>query len=158
MFWEFQCMVPISASDEAAGWVHTKSGTSVLSAVIAAKLPRSGRVGPQWHVSVVDRKSATAASRPSDGQMSLARCAFDLLAAEEDNHHPGRARHLFLPVDPSERVECECKTDEVVVTDFDGYQWTNPADGECRGCELEKAMTTIGQSYPCPIHTKSASA
>lgn len=99
---------------------------------------------------IVDRSSSDPA-RPSAAQVALARCAFDLLVAEEDNHHPGAARHFWLPVDPTERVDCECKADEVQVTDADGYRWSNAVD-RCRGCDLERSMRAVGVSRPCPIH------
>ncbi len=72
-----------------------------------------------------------------------------MVGAEEDNHHPGNARHFWRPLDPSHRVDCECKEDEVLVTDADGYRWTNPQDGEpCRGCDFESLT-----GKPCPLHT-----
>lgn len=76
--------------------------------------------------------------------------AFGMVAAEQDNHHPGNACHFWMPLDPSKRVDCECKNDEVVVTDKDGYQWTNPHDAaECRGCDFARLPT----GKPCPIHS-----
>lgn len=138
--------------DDADLWINVPRATQVLSSLVMARLPRSGTTGPQWHVSVVDR-SAREPERPSAAQVLLARCAFGLLTAEEDNHHPGKARHFWMPVDLSERVDCECKTDETVVTDADGYQWTNPVDGPCRGCTLERVFAEQGRPpNPCPIH------
>ncbi|MDQ3276599.1 MAG: hypothetical protein M3Q39_16610 [Actinomycetota bacterium] len=58
-----------------------------------------------------------------------------------------------LPVDPDRRVDCECKLDEQTIVEADGYQWTTPADGPCRGCEFE---LTIGK--PCTIHRSQAAA
>ncbi|MBX3203214.1 MAG: hypothetical protein KF894_34135 [Labilithrix sp.] len=138
-------------------WIHETALAQVISSVQIADLPRSGTPGPQWHVSVTDR-STPHPRRASPKQIALACCAFDMLAAEEDNHHPGNARHFWLPVDPSERVDCECKTDETVVAEPDGYRWTNPADGPCRGCELEKTMRASGMERPCPIHGAGADA
>ena len=62
-------------------------------------------------------------------------------------------RTLFIPVDPAKRGICECKLTEVVVTDEDGYAWTNPAEGEgeCRGC-VHGRMT----GAPCPFHGRVA--
>jgi hypothetical protein len=140
-------------------WFHEAAATQVLSCVEMAELPRSHGVGPQWHISIVDRHQNEPA-RPSAAQVNLARCAFGmLLEAEEDNHHPGAARHFWLPVDPTERVDCECKTTEVVVTEPDGYRWTNPTDGPCRGCELERTMIRAGRPpRPCSIHKGRSSA
>lgn len=139
----------------ATAYGHIETDTQVLSALEDATLPRSGKVGPQWHISIVDRTSREPA-RPSDVQLQLARCAFGMLEAEEDNHHPGNARHFWMPVDPSERVDCECKTDEVTIEEPDGYRWTNPADGPCRGCENEEAMRAVGIARPCLLHTINA--
>lgn len=126
---------PISA------WSNGRIG--VLSALEDAELPdRSGR-GPQWHVSV----SQFGSGRATDDECAEVLSDFGLLGAEEDNHHPGVARHFWMPVDPVHRVDCECKADEVIVVEPDGYQWTNPRDGECRGCELKRL---IGR--PCTIH------
>lgn len=134
------------------GWVHRASGAQVLSSIALARLPRSGRTGPQWLVSVSSR-GGDRVERPSPAQVTLMLCAFDMLAAEQDNHHPGGARHFFLPVDPAERVACECKADEITIVDPDGYTWTNPAGGEeCRGCDLAAALAKTASPRPCPIH------
>lgn len=132
-------------------WVHLPTNTQVLSSLVRAELPRSGVPGPQWHISIVDR-STEEPLRPNEGQVALARCAFDMLSAEEDNHHPGNARHFWMPVDPLERVDCECKETEQIIEDADGYRWTNPTDGPCRGCENEEVMRRAGILRPCPIH------
>ena len=138
------------------GWRHAATSTQVLSSLVVAELPRGGATGPQWHVSVVDRSAETPA-RPSEEQTLLTRCAFDLLTAEEDNHHPGAARQFWLPVEPAERRDCECKETEVQVVDADGYRWSNdPAS--CRGCELERTMAAVGQTRSCPLHTATRSA
>lgn len=134
-------------------WYHAASSTQVLSSLIQAILPRSGRVGPQWLVSVTDRPRGLDPRRPRPEQVALARCAFDMLTAEEDNHHPGASRHFFLPVDSSERVDCECKATETTVEDADGYRWSNTTEGPCRGCEHERLMRAAGIRRPCPIHT-----
>ena len=71
-----------------------------------------------------------------------------MVGTEEDNHHPGNARHFWLPLDPTKRVDCECKSDEAVITEPDGYQWTNPHnESECRGCA---SASLYGR--PCPLH------
>lgn len=114
----------------------------VISTLTMAKLPRREDGGLQWHVS-----ASRAGRRPSDRDMELVRAAFGLRDAEEDNHHPGIARHLWLPVDPAHRVGCECAEDERVVVEPDGYTWTTPHDGPCRGCEL-RVLT----GKACPLH------
>lgn len=122
--------------------------TCVISALEEAELPDGTGAGPQWHVSV-----SRAGKRPGPNDVQAAQRAFDMRKAEEDNHHPGVARHFWLPVDPAHRVDCECKESEVLVTEPDGYRWTNPRQGAgpCRGCELSRL---VGQ--PCPLHPQDS--
>jgi hypothetical protein len=121
-----------------------RKGVRVLSALEDAELPRGG-AGPQWHVSI---SRIGALPRPADVERALS--AFGLVGAEEDNHHPGNARHFWMPLDPRERVDCQCKeTEEVVVTD--GVAWTNPREGACRGCEIEPLT-----GRACPLHGERA--
>jgi hypothetical protein len=117
----------------------------VMSQLAEMKMPQSEVVGPTWLVSV-----SRSGRRPSASDVRKVRRCFDMRSAEIDNHHPGCAVNLFLPVDPRYRVDCECKDDEVTITEADGYTWTTPKDGECRGCELERML---GQARPCPIHS-----
>lgn len=144
-----EVFIPGDASDvadiAASAWVS--GPLRVISALSMAELPDgSGEVGPQWHISIT-RKG----KRPKPTDVRRALRAFGMVGTEEDNHHPGNARHFWLPVDPARRVECECKATEVNVTDADGYRWTNePAPELCRGCELEGL---IGK--PCPLHTEA---
>lgn len=70
--------------------------------------------------------------------------------SEVDNHHPGVAVHLWLPVDPAHRVTCECKDDEQTITEPDGYTWTTPVGGPCRGCELQQLL-----GHPCTVHAQA---
>lgn len=129
----------------------------VITALELAVAPRAAGpddIIPQWHVSVsVD---GGARRRPTDQELMLVRRAFEMTDAEEDNHHPGNARHLWLPVDPARRVGCQCKDDEVVVVEADGYEWTNPAEALerpdlCRACEIS-GLT----GRPCPAHEPHA--
>jgi hypothetical protein len=118
----------------------------VITALEDAEYPDGDGHGPQWHVSISRR-----GQRPSADDVTRALRAFGLVGAEEDNHHPGNARHFWLPVDPAHRVDCECKATEVTVVEPDGYTWTNPHDAaECRGCEFQR-----GSGKPCPIHSAS---
>lgn len=115
----------------------------VLSSLIDAEAPDgSGEVIPQWHVSITER-----GRRATPRVLRRALRAFGMVGAEEDNHHPGNARHFFLPVDPARRVGCECKATETIQREPDGYTWTNPTDAPCRGCEL---ALKLGRA--CPIH------
>ena len=110
--------------------VWTYGGLRVISEFLpACEAPDGSKEEiAQWLVSVSKR-----GRRPSDEDFARVRRAFDMEDAEEDNHFPGVARHLFLTVDVARRVECECKAEETVVTEPDGYRWSNTAD-ECRGC------------------------
>lgn len=120
----------------------------VISQLIdAVELPGSGGLtGPTWHVSV----SRSGKHRSSDAELNVVRLAFNMQEGEEDNHHPGIARHLFMPVDPTYRNTCECKLTETVIVEPDGYEWTNPTDGPCRGCEIHRLTGS-----PCTIHTET---
>lgn len=130
----------------ASSWWHlSPEGLVVGSALVDAELPDgSGRRGLQWHVSV-----SQSGARPSPEGLALALRDFGMTGAEEDNHHPGVARHFWRPLDPKQRVACECKATETVVVEPDGYRWTNPSDAPCRGCELA-AMT----GAPRTLHSR----
>ena len=129
----------------ASAWRYGR--VMVISALEIAEAPdgRGDRI-PQWHVSV-----SASGRRPSDRELRRALKAFGMIRAEEDNHHPGLARHFWLTLDPSRRVDCQCKVDEVTIRDADGYTWTNPApgEGECRGCEMQRLL-----GNPCPLHAE----
>ena len=120
----------------------------VVSALEMAGSPVTGEPTPQWHISVSSR-----GRRPKPHEIRRALRALGMVGAEEDNHHPGVARHFWLPVDPAHRVGCECKAAEDTITGPDGYQWTNPKPGagDCRGCEYEGR-----HGPPCPIHRPEA--
>ena len=128
----------------------------VLSELAEAEYPDGDGVGPQWLISITAK-----GKRAKPKQIRRALRAFGMVGAEEDNHHPGNARSFWRPLDPSRRVDCECKTDETIVVEDDGYTWTNPVDGPCRGCELAKLIAgAVGHdlsplptlSRSCPIH------
>jgi hypothetical protein len=119
----------------------------VISALDLAEYPDGDGAGPQWHVSTTGDHGHR---RVTDAELLHVRRAFGMLDAEEDNHHPGAARHLFLVCDPARRVSCECKVTEVTIVERDGYQWTNPTDAACRGCELQLLMP----HRRCPLHSK----
>lgn len=141
--------IPVPPSAWAPGTLAASRWTdgrlSVISTLILAELPDgSGEVGPQWHVSV-----SRFGKRPKPAELARAQRAFGIVGWEEDNHHPGNARHFFRPVDPARRVACECKTTETIHVEPDGYTWSNAKDEPCRGCEF-----WAQQGKPCPIHAK----
>lgn len=126
--------------------VYQRGKLRVLSSITIMELPQQpeGTVGPTFHVSV-----SMAGAPVPDRELMRVRRDFGMLDAEEDNHHPGVARHLMMPKDPRYRVTCECKVDEEVIVTA-GIAWTNPRDAtpeNCRGCE---AVHIHGR--PCPIH------
>jgi hypothetical protein len=136
------------------GIVQTGSAWSfgpirVISTLTMAELPDGSKeIGPQWHISITDK-----GRRPSPKQVRRALRAFDMVDAEEDNHHPGYARHFWLPVDLARRVDCECKAEEVTIVEADGYRFTNPHDpAECRGCDFQRLT-----GKPCPLHASKES-
>jgi hypothetical protein len=131
-----------------ARWVAA-DGIQVISSYVDAQLPGQpdGMTGPQWHLSVTVRDGRSL-RRPTDIEMRRAIDAFGMPAWEEDNHHPGAARHLWCPRDERYRTACECKLTETVIVEADGYEWTNPTDGPCRGCEHERLFLW----RLCPIH------
>ena len=112
---------------------------------VISELQRDER-GLVWVVSATSIQPG-GPGRPSDRQLKRVRRDFGMYRAEEDNHMPGAARFLYLMVDPSLRGECECKVAELVVVEPDGYEWTTPRDGECRGCTHARLF-----AQPCPIH------
>lgn len=75
----------------------------------------------QWLVSI-----SCFGKRASDEVCAQALRDFDMPNAEEDNHESGVARKFWrschLP--PEAATECECKTDERVIVEPDGYTWS----------------------------------
>ncbi len=147
----------------------------VVSTLDMAELPRqNGLIGPQWHISI-SQAASPQNKRPTFEQVRKALRAFRMVGAEEDNHHPGNARHFFMPVDPASRSACECKEDEEQVMERDGYVWSNPktplggsyqhddpeiagfvtrALGEiCRGCAIAPLT-----GRPCSLHAGDKAA
>ncbi len=125
------------------GRIWQRGDVRVISALEVAEYPDGSGRGPQWHVSI-----SRGGQRPRPRDVKRALRAFGLVGAEEDNHHPGNARHFWRPLDATKRVDCECKATEDTIVEPDGYRWTNPQDpAECRGCEFRR----MGGG-PCPIH------
>lgn len=87
--------------------------------------------GPTWHVGITQTDGEGRVVRAGRTAMRLARWAFRMKDAEEDNHGPVRVlRSLWLPVDPARRKPCACKaeTPEEVSEagapgDRDAYVW-----------------------------------
>lgn len=125
-------------------------GLLVTSQLADMYLPGTNdtEIGPTWLLTTSHR-----GGRCADAQLHHVIECFELPAYDEDNHYPGIGRSLFCPVDEAYRTACECKITETVVVDTDGYTWTNPTDGSCRGCELAHFHARMfGTDRPCPIH------
>lgn len=137
--------------------VWHRRGVFVISTLEMAEAPDGGKdVIPQWHVSISTRLGGVV-RRSTDQECRQVAACFGVAGAEEDNHHPGIARHYWMPMDPKRRVDCECKVTETVVTDPDGYRWSNSTDpADCRGCELEATLAREAIDRPCPIHKPAA--
>jgi len=133
----------------ASAW--QKGDVRVISAVEIAEYPdKSGENGPQWHISI----TLKGVQRASDRQVHAVLKAFRMPRTEEDNHHPGAARHYWCSINPAHRVDCECKVDEAMVREPDGYTWSNDVDvTKCRGCEWQRLF-----GKPCPVHSAAAGA
>lgn len=126
----------------AFGQIWESGPVRVVSSLDNAQLPQREEAGPQWHVSI-----SNVGKRPKAHHVRRALRARGMVGAEEDNHHPGAARHFWMPVDPAARVACECKDDEVTVVEADGYTWSNDPNN-CRGCDLARTLRHL----PCSIH------
>lgn len=133
-----------------SGW-RSHDGLVVVSALEHAFLPGSGdppQVGPQWLVSVSRTAGgANGRCRATDGDVERVVDSFAMPAWDEDNHHPGIARHLWCPVEVRYQQACECKVTERVIVESSGYQWTTDVDGGCRGCEYRRLF-----GLPCTLH------
>jgi hypothetical protein len=126
-------------------------GLLVRSSLAHAHLPGSGdppKIGPQWQVTVSRFAGGdpTKRCKVTDDDLHRVIDCFAMPAFDEDNHHPGIARHLWCPVDEQYRNACECKLTEVTVVEDDGYTWTTEND-DCRGCEYERRF-----GLACTIH------
>lgn len=134
---------------------RTHDGLLVISTLADMFLPGTNdtKIGPTWHVSVSRR-----GQRPTGHDLMRVIAAFEMPEWDEDNHHPGVARHLFCPVDPAYRTACECKITETLITDpADGYRWTTDDQATCRGCQYEAMVGTLtGKRSPCPLHRGAA--
>ena len=123
----------------------TPKGLAVSSALHNAEYPDKSGVGPQYLIAI----SAKGNTRPTDQECNQVLADFGMSEADEDNHYPGSTRQFWQPLDPEKRQACHCKEAELTITEQDGYQWTTPENGPCRGCEFEIATGKL-----CPIHSQ----
>lgn len=117
--------VPTGGRSSAVVWqVRGLSGLQVLSAVDVAEDTATGLALPQWHLSVVRREPpAFEPGVASDQHMEVVRAAFGMGGAEEDNHGPGVARHLWLVCGRTRQPDCACKADEERIVEGDRIRY-----------------------------------
>jgi len=107
--------------EKSAAWKC--GGLLVISAVDLMTSPIDKEATtPTWHVSA-SRLNAVV----SDKDIAFVRKSFSMQEAEEDNHEPGRARHLFLAVKQEHRADCECNDTEETFVEPSGHRWKSPA-------------------------------
>lgn len=135
-----------------AGFYHRGQRLMCISEIsMRVELPGAdGEFGPTWLISTV-RRAGQIRRRCTTRQLDFVRAAFGAQEAEEDNHQPGMTRCLFLPVDPAYRNVCECKTNEVQITESGGYVWSQSAE-RCRGCDLSMRLGLADVDRRCPLH------
>ncbi len=133
--WEEMPRPPVTGAPtrEISAWMSMNT-IYVISELAMLEAPDGNGECLQWHVSISNR-----GRRAKEKDVRRALRAFRMEDAEEDNHHPGNARHFFLPVDPKRRVDCQCKDGDTIKRDPDGYTYSE-RHGVCAGCEL--AMVT----------------
>jgi hypothetical protein len=135
--------------------VWSRGNLIVISDLVMAKLPQREDVGAQWHVSLA---IAGHERRATDDELARVRIAFGMVDAEEDNHEPGRARHLWMPVLPEHRVPCECAEDETTIVEDDGHRWQTKPEKELAARRLMTAIHTsvslLGEAFVVVDATK----
>lgn len=105
---------------------QSDDGLSVLSAVEDPEGPE------EFHLSAVCFINATKQRVCTDEEMERVRADFGMGGAEEDNHGPGNARHLWLRTDKDTQEECPCKQDEERVVEGSRVRYEKaeePTDG-----------------------------
>jgi hypothetical protein len=113
--WRWLGVYPLPTGGQAHGWSHDEHWLRCLSAVemVEQNPPGSGLVVPHFHVSVTFSCALTGVRRAAtDQEVELVRAAFGLAGAEEDNHGPGIARHLWIACGREKEPACPCKQDE----------------------------------------------
>lgn len=101
-------------------YVHQESGARVLVSVVdVADAGKQHLVSISMYCAV----SRDGRRRASDAEVANILRIFCIPGAEEDNHEPGIARKFWWRIG-QEQVECECKADEEIVVEPDGYRWS----------------------------------
>ena len=145
--WTLHNTAPTGPNVFSASRWHGPAGLYVISEICRAELPDGSGAGLQWHVSISQRRQ-----RPDPAAVVEALAALDMAGAEEDNHEPGIARSFWRPMNTRHRVDCQCKANEEIITEPDGYRWTNPRAARdnptlCRGCSYVQRYGGI-----CTVH------
>lgn len=119
--WEPMPLPAFLQEGEASAW---RRGRLVVISTLA-DITTNGVDGPCWLLSL----SRAGNRRPDDKDLKRMLRDFAVPSPwDEDNHEPGRARKVFVPVNPAQRTACECKTDETIVVEPDGYRWSKPKE------------------------------
>lgn len=93
-------------------WDNPATGVRVLSSIHLVPKNTDGSVlVPHFHISAT-HQAGRPARACTDQEMEVVRRDFDMGGAEEDNHGPGIARHLWLACGEEREPECPCKQDE----------------------------------------------
>lgn len=134
---------------EFTAYVDRGAWLLALSSYFKSPMPGAPEIlGPTWHVSM---SQIGTTHTPSNEQMNHLFDTWRITQWEEDNHSPGKARHIFIPVDQNYRGVCECKLTEPQVVSLDGVPWSNTTldTGICAGCRI----AAMPRGRPCQIHS-----
>lgn len=110
---------------EITTWYYPEQGFFVLSAVEVAHDPNDIEKGPEYHVSVSNRKTRTPVRVDRNGARFVQK-AFDMEDAIEDNHVPyGVVRNFWKPVNENLVGHvCPCQDEEpAMVEDKGDFIW-----------------------------------
>lgn len=125
--WRWMGAYPLPTGIVAQGFTHDDHGIRCLSAVeiVEQNPPGSGLMVPHYHVSATFT-TPTSRRACTDQELELVREAFGLAGAEEDNHGPGIARHLWIACGREKEPECPCKQDEQRIVEGDRVRHETP--------------------------------
>lgn len=112
----------------AYAYTHKEHRIQVISECGGYISDADGRTSFQYHFSIAGMGNGRPV-RPTPDQYAFALAAFlpsidgNPVWWEEDNHHPGNARHIFVPTFKRDQRPCFCKDNEII-TDPDGYTYS----------------------------------
>ena len=124
-------------------WIHPALRIQVLSSFY---LMGDDRIKPQYHISFT-RYFVQELCRPGKEELNFVVGSFLEIGQwwEEDNHFPGNARHIWIPILERDQYECECKN-EMVITTTDGYKFSYDGSYDIAEAEfwLRNRLSLIG--------------